>query len=69
MEEALYIAISEDTKAEQDRLLTMLRESEDFALAGYRLSALGYLVKPYGKAELENLLKKAQDAKMRSSLS
>ena len=123
MEDVLHIAICEDTKPEQDRLLTMLREtetpcsctlfqsaeellavyapmkfdlllmdiymdgitgveavtriretdrdvsvaflttSEDFALAGYRLSALGYLVKPYGKSELEDLLKRAQDAK------
>ena len=55
-------AVTRIRETDRDVSVAFLTTSEDFALAGYRLSALNYLIKPYQQEEINTLLSRAQAA-------
>lgn len=56
-------AVKQIRQLDRDVSVAFLTTSEDFALEGFRLSALNYLVKPYEKEQLDQVLRQAQAAK------
>lgn len=56
-------AVSQIRSVDEDLLVVFITSSSDFALEGYRLSALKYIEKPYNDKDMEDMLRLALRAR------